>query len=345
MNIGIDITPLQTGHRDRGVGMYTKLLIEALQTYEKSHSYQFITRGQKVPNDIELIHYPYFDPFFVTLPLFYDKPAVVTVHDLTPLAFPEHFPAGIRGVLKWQYQRMKLREAKRIIVDSETSKRDVVRIAGISENTIDVVYLAPAQAFRSMKKTSLLHSIKAKYSLPDTFILYVGDVNWNKNVLGMIKAFQQLKTKAKLVLTGKAFFEDSKEASEITSYIKNENLDDNITRIGRVSMEDLVAIYNLASIYIQPSFYEGFGLPVLEAMACGTLVVSSRAASLAEIAGPAIAVDPMDPERIARGLREGLTMSPPERSALVRDQTRWVQQFSWERVARQTILSYEKAAV
>lgn len=343
MRIAIDITPLESGHRDRGVGTYTKLLIEALQKYEKNYSYYFFTRGQKIPNDVELIHYPYFDPFFVTLPLFYSKPAVITVHDLIPLVYPQRFPPGARGVLKWQYQRMKLREAKRIIVDSEASKRDVIRIAGISENTINVVYLAPSPIFGPVQKTSLLHSIKAKYNFPDSFILYVGDVNWNKNILGMVKAFGQLKTKAKLVLVGKAFVGDSKEAKEIEAYIRSMNLEDNVMKIGGVPVEDLVVIYNLASVYLQPSFYEGFGLPVLEAMACGVPVVTSFTASFAEIAGPAIAVDPKDPKDIARGLLEALTMTPDKRFAFVSAQTKWVQQFTWERVAHQTIESYEKA--
>lgn len=346
MRVAIDTTPLQTGHKDRGVGRYTELLIESLQRYEKKHSYHFFTRGQKVPKDIELIHYPYFDPFFVTLPLFYSKPAVITVHDLIPLVFPDHFPAGIRGALKWLVQRRSLSRANRIIVDSEASKRDVVRIAGISEDTIDVVYLAPPPAFHSIERVSSLKSTKEKYNLPESFILYVGDINWNKNIFGMLKAFQRVTrhvSRIKLVLVGKAFLEDSNEAREIASYIAYKNLSDEVVRIGGVSEEDLVAIYNLASVYIQPSFYEGFGLPVLEAMTCGVPVVTSRAASLTEIAGPAITVEPGDPDDISRGLHEALTSVPAKRSVLVAEQKAWVRRYAWRHVARETILSYEKA--
>lgn len=350
MRVAIDTTPLKTGHKDRGVGKYTELLIESLQRYEKEHSYYFFTRGQKIPNEVELIHYPYFDPFFITLPLFYDNPSVVTVHDLTPLAFPEHFPAGIRGMLKWQYQRMRLKAATRIIADSASSERDIERIAGVPESRIDVVHLAPSSQFRIILKDPLLSRVKAKYDLPDVFVLYVGDVNWNKNIISMLEAFRKLKTQnsklreVKLVLIGSVFLDNSlKEVKEINSFIDTAKLNAEVIRIGGVPREDLVAIYNLASVYIQPSLYEGFGLPVLEAMACGVPVVSSRAASLAEIAGPAIPVDPMNPQDIARGLMEALTMTPVKRIALIHVQTKWVQQFSWERVARQTILSYEKA--
>ena len=347
MNIAIDITPLQTGHKNRGVGTYTKLLIEALQKYEKNHSYHFFTRGQKVPKDIELIHYPYFDPFFVTLPLAFSKPTVVTVHDLIPLVFPEHFPAGIRGALKWHYQRIRLTAATRIISDSKASKGDIERIAGVSASRIDVIPLAAASMFRQISDKAILNKVRNRYHLAEHYLLYVGDINWNKNIIGMLEAYKSVKRQAssvKLVLVGKAFLDvNIPEPQSIRSFVEHNHLQDSVVYVGSVPSVDLVAIYNLASVYIQPSHYEGFGLPVLEAMACGTPVVSSRAASLAEIAGPAIAVDPSDPQDIARGILEALTMTPVKRKALIKAQTKWVQQFSWERVVHQTIESYEKA--
>ena len=347
MNIAIDITPLQTGHKNRGVGTYTKLLIEALQKYEKNHSYSFFTRGQKVPKDIELIHYPYFDPFFVTLPLAFSKPTVVTVHDLIPFVFPEHFPSGFRGNITWYYQKLRLARVKRIIADSYCSKSDIGRITSIPLSKIDVVHLAPASTYRRIKDSHVLDGIQKRYDLPDEFILYVGDVNWNKNITGMLEAYKSVKRQAssvKLVLVGKAFLDvNIPEPQSIRSFVEHNHLQDSVVYVGSVPSVDLVAIYNLASVYIQPSHYEGFGLPVLEAMACGTPVVSSRAASLAEIAGPAIAVDPSDPQDIARGILEALTMTPVKRKALIKAQTKWVQQFSWERVVHQTIESYEKA--
>ena len=347
MNIAIDITPLHSGHKDRGVGMYTKLLIEALQKYENRHSYYLFTRGQKIPNDIELIHYPYFDPFFVTLPFFLRKSAVVTVHDLIPLVFPERFPAGVRGALKWQYQRVRLTCARRVITDSFSSRRDIEHVAGIPGSRIDVVYLAPSSQYRPVTNKTVLFAVKSKYNLPDSFILYVGDINWNKNIMGMLEAFNNIKyqiANSKLVLVGKAFLDNSvKEAQQISSFIDLNNLGESVMRVGSVPQDDLVALYNLASVYIQPSFYEGFGLPVLEAMACGVPVVTSQKSSLAEIAGPAIAVDPGDPQDVARGLLKALVMTPSARSLLVNAQTKWVQQFSWERVARQTVIIYEKA--
>ena len=194
MRIALDITPLETGHKDRGVGTYTKLLIESLQKHESNHSYHFFTRGQKIPNDIELIHYPYFDPFFVTLPLIYAKSTVITVHDLIPLVFPQHFSSGIRGALKWHYQRMRLTRVSRIIADSESSKRDIESITGFPEAQIDVVPLAASPKFGQVKDEAELARVKKQYHLPESFVLYVGDVNWNKNILGMLEAFRIVKS-------------------------------------------------------------------------------------------------------------------------------------------------------
>lgn len=342
MRVAIDITPLQTGHKDRGVGAYTRSLIEALEKYEGNHSYHFFVRGQKVPNSIELIHYPYFDPSFVTLPLFYSKPTVITVHDLIPLVFPRHFLAGTRGLATWQYQRLRLSRVRRVIADSECSKRDIVRIVGVPPSRIDAIHLAPAREFRPVTDKQKLQRVKKKYHLPDRFILYVGDVNWNKNILGLLEAMHGLHMHVALV--GKAFLDSSlDEMRQINALIEKNNLVDTVVRLGGVPMEDLVIMYSLASVYIQPSFYEGFGLPVLEAMACGVPVVTSREASLSEIAGPAVTVDPHRPEEIARGLVQALTLPAAKRAALIRAQSEWVQKFSWRRVARETIMSYEKA--
>ncbi|MEK7141342.1 MAG: glycosyltransferase family 1 protein [Patescibacteria group bacterium] len=357
MRIAIDTTPLESGHKDRGVGMYTKLLIEALQKYEGNHSYHFFTRGQKVPKNVDIVHYPYFDPFFITLPVFPSTPRVVTVHDLIPLVFPEHFPAGIRGRLKWQVQRWSLGRTTRIITDSESSKRDIIRLAGISPQSIDVVPLAAAPAFRQISDKEVLKKVKKNYDLPEKFVLYVGDINWNKNILGMITAFERVRRSprfrsgesgqagsVKLVLVGSAFLDASlREVQEINASIRAKKMEQDVVRIGSLVLEDLVAIYNLASVYIQPSFYEGFGLPVLEAMSCGTVVVTTGGGSLVEIAGPAAVVEPYNPDDIARGLIDALTMSVRDRKDSIGKQSVWGQQFSWQRAACETIASYKHA--
>ncbi len=343
MKIAIDISPLSSGHKDRGVGTYTKLLIESLQKYEKGHSYLFFTRGQRVPKNVDLVHYPYFDPFFLTLPVIKSGPSIVTVHDLIPLVFPEHFPSGVRGMIKWQVQRLSLRRTTRIITDSDTSKDDIMVITGISSQIIDVVRLAPADVFHPVTDKALLQMVAMKYNLPQRFILYVGDINWNKNILEMLKAFQEINTgKVKLVFVGKAFIERSPEANAIQASIDAYGIRGDVIMPGFVPFNDLPALYSLASVYVQPSRYEGFGLPILEAFVCGCPVISARSPGLSEIAGPAIIVDPNNHGDLAMRLRESLSLSMASRLKLIQEGILWAKQYSWERVARQTVQSYKK---
>ncbi|MBI5449603.1 glycosyltransferase family 4 protein [Candidatus Gottesmanbacteria bacterium] len=341
MHIAIDTTSLEGEHRDRGIGSYTGLLIEALQKYENKHSYSFFTRKQKVPKSADIVHYPYFDPFFLTLPLVKSKPVVVTVHDVIPLVYPEYFPSGVRGKVKWYIQRASLRGARRIITDSFASKQDIQKIVGVPDALIDTVYLAPGDIFRPINDKKELSSVQRKYQLPTQYLLYVGDVNWNKNVIGLLRA----KPKGlKLVLVGKSFKSDAlSETQRINALIHAIQADADIIRTGYVTDAELAAIYNLATAYIQPSFAEGFGLPVLEAFSSGCPVICARGSSLDEIAGPAIRVDASDQDAIFQGIKIAINISIGEREKLRQKQFTWVRQFTWRKTAGATVGAYEKA--
>lgn len=337
MNIAIDISSTQNSNQNRGVGVYTKNLIEALQKYENKHSYSFFTRGQKVPSSVDLEHYPYFDPFFLTLPMKRSSPIVVTVHDLIPLVFPDKFPAGFRGMVKWQIQKAALRKADRIITVSECSKGDVERLVGIDERKIDVVYSAASVGHKNLKK---------KYALPENYFLYVGDVNWNKNIPGMLRAFAAFLKKTKtysLVLVGRAFLDGTlKETRVIRSVIAELQIANHIIYTGFASDEDLAGMYSMASCSLEPSFYEGFGLPVLESMSCGCPVVVADNSSLSEIAGPSVRVDANITESIAGGMNRIASLSPQDRKKLIADGISWAKGFSWEKTAKETVAVYEK---
>jgi len=347
MKIGIDITPLESGHKARGVGIYTKNLVSALETYGRQHAYLYFTGKQPVPQSADIVHYPYFDPFFLTLPFVKSKPTVVTVHDLIPLVFPDKFPAGMRGSIKWKVQKLSLHGARRIIAGSNSSKNDIARLAGINKEIIDTVYLAPDPAYQLITSQSLLSAARKKYSLPRNYLLYVGDVNWNKNVTGLLRAFTDLRklsefSQFRLVLAGGAFLDDSlAETREINQRISDHVLEKSVIRPGSVSIEDLSCLYSMASVYVQPSFYEGFGLPVLEAMASGCPVVSTNTSSLKEIAGPAIQVSPK-PEDLATGI---IKMLAVDRRAQAARQSEWVRQFTWKKVAGETLAAYERVLV
>jgi len=352
MKIAIDVSSLKNTNQYRGVGIYTDLLIKSFRLLKiPGFSFQMVEE-KKFPQDCDLIHYPFFDLFFLTLPIKKLKPTVVTIHDVIPLVFPEHFLVGLRGSLKFQIQKKSLKNVKAVITDSENSKRDIFKYLNYPKEKIFVVPLAPADDFKKLEIGNWKLEIKQKYQLPDNFVLYVGDVNYNKNIPGLIKAFSRFllqtsehssRSSFKLVLVGKAFLDENlKEAKEILQLINSLKLSKKIVRLGWIPTEDLVGIYNLATVYCQPSFYEGFGLPVLEAMACGCPVVSAKTSSLPEACGDAaIMVNPYNPEDIARGIKEVL-YDISIYDILRKKGLEWVKNFSWEKVAKETYEVYQK---
>lgn len=332
MNIGFDISPLSSGHAGRGTGTYTKQLFEALQ---QNSSITLISFKELIPEDVDLVHYPYFDLFFLTLPRNQQKPFVVTVHDFIPLLYKKHFPPGLRGKIKWMLQKKSLLKAQAIITDSNASKKDIVDLLGINVSKVHVVYLAPGAEFKPQTEQEKI-AIRKKYHLPERFLLYVGDVNWNKNIPRLIEAITTIDVP--LVLVGKAFLNDTlPEVEIINETIKKYNLSNKVKVLGFVPREDLPKVYSAASLCVQVSIAEGFGLPVLESMATGTPCVVSSNSSLIEIAGPSVLVNPLDVDDISRGISDGL-----KRTWNTNDLLKWSSQFTWKNTAEQTIQVYEK---
>jgi len=343
MKVALDISPLKTGHQFRGIGVYTESLKKALEESKiPDFGIELIESG-KSPQGCDLIHYPFFDLFFLTLPIKKIKPTVVTIHDVIPLVFPEHYPVGLRGLFKFQVQKKSLKNVRSVITDSENSKKNIFKYLNYPKEKIYVVPLAPAKDFKVIKNNDFLDKIQKKYKLPEKFILYVGDVNYNKNVLGLIKAFADFRNQEKdfkLVLVGKAFLEeDLKETQEIIKLINLLDSNKNIIRLGWIPQEDLVGIYNSAAVYCQPSFYEGFGLPVLEAMACGCPVLAANTSSLPEVCGKAAIM--FDPYNI-KSIIEGIKMALDQKSDLMAKGLRQVENFNWEKVAQKTYEVYQK---
>lgn len=351
MKIAIDVSPLKNGHflqhRVRGTGFYLENLKRFLLKYYPDNQYIFFTRGENLPNNIDLVHYPYFEPFFLTLPFLSNFKTIVTVHDLTPLVFPKNFPRGIKGELKWQLQKLSLKKANGIITDSISSKNDIIKHAGISEDKISVVYLAAGEEFKKIHNSGFrIQNLRKKYGLPGKFVLYVGDTTWNKNLPRLIEAIQR--TKIPLVLIGKAIAEKVFDRGNPWNQdiIKVQRLvekDKNIFCLGFIPTEDLITIYNLATVFAMPSLYEGFGLPILEAMSCGCPVVTAAKGSIPEIAsGAAYYVDPYSFEGIAEGLKKVFYDRELQKDLSSRG-LKWTKSFSWKKTAEKTIEAYEKA--
>lgn len=342
MKIGIDISPLTSGHKIRGVGFYVENLKEALVKYCSQHEYIFYTN--KLKEFVDIVHYPYFDPFFITFPIRKKVPTIITVHDLTPLTFPKLFPSGMKGKAKWNINKLVLKNANAIITDSVASKDDVVRTVGISESKVTPVYLAAGEEFKKLEIGNWKLEIVKRYQLPDRFVLYVGDVTPNKNLPRLLEALEG--TDIHLVMVGKSLADKEFDASNPwnADLVKVQSLakdNKNIHILGFLPKEDLIGLYNMATLLVLPSLYEGFGLTILEAMQSGTPVVTTKEGSLQEVAGDAaFFVDSYNTESIKRGI-ETVFNDVSLQKELIKKGFEQAKKFSWKKCAQETVKVYE----
>jgi glycosyltransferase involved in cell wall biosynthesis len=253
----------------------------------------------------------------------------VVIHDLA--YFDKHLDAY--PFLDTLYMRTmipcSLRRATGIFAVSENTKKDIIRYADCSPDKITVTYEAADSMYQPISDTSKLQMIRQKYNLPDSFIMYVGSLSPRKNISRLMEAFSLIKTKIPhaIVLTGSKSWKDA----SVYRTMKQLNLDDRVRQLGYVEQEDMPALYNLASAYIYPSLYEGFGLPILEAMQCGCPVVASNATSIPEVAGDAaILVDPYNVDSLAGAIYKVLT-DDMVRKRLIKAGFEQAKKFSWER--------------
>lgn len=343
MKVGFNCLSLQTGHKYRGIGFYTKNLLESLQKNKDLEVIEF-NKDSEIAK-VDLIHYPYFDLFQNTLPFQKHFPTVVTIHDVTPLKFPRNYPSGIRGSFNNLLQKVSLKTVKAVITDSEASKNDIPKYLGVNPAKIYVVHLAGGTFYRKIKDLKILGKVKDKYRLPEKFAIYIGSVNWNKNLLNLTQAC--LEAGLDLVLVGKDFENRDNlghpERQSYRQFLKKYKENPQIHILGYIIDEDLVGIVNLANVLLLPSYYEGFGLPILDAQNCGTPVITSNISSMPEIAGKgALLVDPNSSDSISEGISQ-IIKNPEIRSNLIKLGFENVKRFSWEKCARETIEVYKYA--
>ena len=342
LHVFIDTSPLQNTNAIRGVGVYTRLLTQALQ---KRKSIQIFSDFNLVKNErIDVTHYPYFDLFFPTLPLHKKTKTVVTIHDVIPLVFLKQYKPGLKGLLKLLRQRIALRSVDAVITDSEASQKDILKYLRLRAAKVHVVYLAANPDLKPVTEIEF-QNVSRHYHLPEKYILYVGDINYNKNLAQLIKALKYLPEEIHLVCVGKNFMpqeipewkvvETQLALSDVTQRVQF------ISEVGGDATAVLSAIYSGAEVYVQPSLYEGFGLPVLEAMNCKTPVVCAQNSSLMEVGGEFVKYVQTDAESIAQGVKEVLEWSPAKRARWVGEALDWAQHFSWPKTADKTIEVYK----
>lgn len=352
VKIAIDISPTVDGNAIRGVGYYTDNLVKSLQQEIKNDlnynnwSIDLIKNNQELKDKkYNLIHYPYFDPFKLTLPKNITTPFVVTVHDLIPIQFKNHFPPGIKGKIKWLIQKNHLKSAKKIITVSHYSKYIINQIINYPTSQIFVTHLGADSSFKIISDENKLEEIRKKYKLPAKFVLYVGDINWNKNIPGLVKAC--LKNKFPLVIVGSTatkkdvpdhpWTKDIRWLQNKALKIKRSNA---LIFTGFVPDEDLPVIYNLATLYCQPSFAEGFGLPLVQAMQSGCPVAYSQDTCLPEIMDDVgYSFNPRSVSDISTVLKKIWTdkklRNEQQILGIKRSKT-----FSWKYTAKQTLAVY-----
>lgn len=294
----------------------------------------------------DIVHVPFFEPYFFGLPIKVAGKLIVTIHDATRLVFPEQFPAGPRGKIEWFLQRVFLKKMDHVLTDSEVSKKDISRLMKIPEAKITVTYLAADQAFRPIADRGFLNKVAEKYKLPSKYALYVGGANWNKNVLSLCHACSKLNFP--LVMVNKVWTDETIDRSNletqqldlVRNFVDNNPL---FNRVGFVSTDELAAIYNLASVYVQPSHYEGFGLPLLEAMSCGTPTIANKTSSLVEIGGDSsVYLESSDSDAIKTAITRVLSWSDAKKEAVKKASILEAKKFSWKKTAHTTLETYKK---
>jgi glycosyltransferase involved in cell wall biosynthesis len=276
---------------------------------------------------LDIFHSPDF-----ALPPVRQARTVVTVHDLSFMRVPECSQPSLRAYLL-RVVPSSVRRADLVLADSDSTRNDVIDLLGMSPDRVRVIYPGVDACFRRVQDTATLADVRQRYRLPERFVLSVGTLQPRKNFTRLIESYARagLDADAKLVIAGGAgwMYED------IFRRVEELRLQSAVYFAGYVADEDLPALYTLADLFVFPSLYEGFGLPPLEAMACGTPVVTSNVSSLPEVVGnAALMVDPRDVEALANAMKRVLG-EPSLRSAMVERGLAQARGFTWSRAAEE----------
>jgi glycosyltransferase involved in cell wall biosynthesis len=266
---------------------------------------------------------------------------IVTIYDLSFVLFPQRFPSWRRTYLRWG-AGLSARRARRVIAISESTKQDIVRFLSVPESKVDVVACGVDQDFGPIESVEKLDVLRRKRHLPPRMLLFVGTLEPRKNLTTLLRSYALLKQRfdpPPLVIGGPQGWRHE----EVFSLAQELDLEDDVLFPGFIPREELPLWYNAASAFVYPSLYEGFGLPPLEAMACGTPVITSNASSLPEVVGDAgLLVEPTNAEELAQAMQRVLR-DDDLRDSLRRKGLERAKMFSWQRAARETARAYDRA--
>ncbi len=284
----------------------------------------------------DLAHVPYWGP-----PLRSPVPFVTTVHDIIPLMLPA-YRGGVMGRAYTAMVGAAARGAEAVLTDSNAARRDIIAHLGIPGERVHTVYLAAGESFRPEGASDA--AVRARYDLPESFVLYLGGFDVRKNVRGLLSAYvyvaRALGGEVSLILAGRELKQGTARFPALRPHIAALGLAECVRFTGWVEEADKPALMRLADCFVFPSRCEGFGLPPLEAMACGTPVVAADASSLPEVVGDAgYLVAPDDPRAMAGAMLAILTEEELAESLRARGLAQ-AARFSWARAARETLAVY-----
>jgi glycosyltransferase involved in cell wall biosynthesis len=365
LTIGIDLTGIWRPRT--GILVYAVELTRELLRVDKQNSYTLLFSGQVHPEfrelegefravviplrgeviskqvltaarcstlGLDLIHFPALPP-----PVACFRPFVWTLHDATPWLYPKTMTLKGRLYFRW-VGAWAARLSRAIITDSENAKRNIVDVLRIPEGKVRAIHLGIDGAFTRLDDRDFLDSVRARYGLPEHFILSVGTLEPRKNLPFLIEAYRRYRqvtqTNIGLVIVGRTGWNLQADQQRLFEHGSG------VALTGFVPQKDLVALYSLADVFVLPSIYEGFGFPPLEAMACGCPVIVSNRGSLPEIVGDAaLLIDPEDIDSLVSALQRVLS-TPSLRVALAQRGLARVKGFSWTSTAMKTLELYDQ---
>lgn len=263
--------------------------------------------------------------------------SIVTIHDLIFLKFPEYYKPIDRWIYNFKFRRACI-NADRIIAVSECTKRDIISCYGIAEDKIDVVYQGCDELFANVAPEEKKSEVRRKYGLPEKYILYLGSIEERKNLLQLAKALNHLKSDISVVAVGKR----TPYAKLVDDYVQQNNLSDRFMMIHNAPFADLPSLYQMSSVFVYTSFYEGFGIPILEALNSGVPVIAATGSCLEEAGGEGtIYVSPTDEKELAARLDEVLN-DEALRSTMIEKGKEYASRFTMDKLVCSLLDVYGK---
>ncbi|MFH1061307.1 MAG: glycosyltransferase family 1 protein [Candidatus Omnitrophota bacterium] len=369
MNIAIDAFEANL-NKKVGMGNYVNNLIHALALIDSKNDYTLYVKNHSDSNDFikkenfkyKQLSSPLIRSFWsqcrIPLELMFKNPdilhlptghkvpfncpkhTVVTIHDLAFIKFPQYFESSVR----WRCLRFTqhaIAKAQKIIAISESTKKDILEYYKVDAQKVEVIYHGVDAEFKQIQDKPRIEAVCRKYGINLPFVLFVGVLQPRKNISRLIRAFKQVLNSSSLDLQLVIAGNKGWMYADMFNTLKQAGIADQVVFTGYAPKPDVVCLLNAAKVFVLPSLYEGFGLPILEAMACGVPVIASNVSSMPEIVRDAgILVDPYKEPEIAQALLD-IINNPRLANDLIAKGFKIARNFTWEKTARKTLMLYE----